>query len=127
MINRDNLMMVLSPRLLLEIDFTVHKREDEWSVRDGIGASKYREFRRRSIQNTFKDILFSDASELEAWRRLPEFKARMGCFTSREREAEAMHSAAYRVAWAVNGFGRVPDDFEQWIEPIMDAAPVIAP
>ena len=65
MINRDNVMMVLSPRLLLEIDLTVQKREDEWFVRDGISASKYREFKRRSIQNAFNDILFSDASQLE--------------------------------------------------------------
>jgi hypothetical protein len=47
--------------------------------------------RRRSIQNTFKDIPFSDASELEAWPGLSEFKTDMGCCTHREREAEAMH------------------------------------
>src|SRR5262245_2654371 len=64
MINRDNVMMTLSPRLLAEIDLTVQAPEDKWFVRDGISGSKYREFRRRSIQNTYKDILFPDASEL---------------------------------------------------------------
>jgi hypothetical protein len=127
MINRDNLMMVLSPRLLLEIDLTVQKREDEWFVRDGISSSKYREFRRRSIQNTFKDILFSDEAELDVWRHLPEFATRMRCFRSRENEDETVHLAARRVGWALCGFGRVPDDFEEWIEPILDAAPGIQP
>lgn len=125
MINRDNVMMLLSPRLLLEIDLTTQKREHEWFVREGISSSKYREFRRRSIQNTFKDILFSDRGELEEWRRLPEFKARMQWFDTRERESQVTNAAAQRVGWALYGFGRVPDDFEQWIEPVLDAAPSI--
>jgi hypothetical protein len=28
-------------------------------------------------------------------------------------------SAVVQVEWALKGFGRVPDDFEQWIEPIL--------
>jgi hypothetical protein len=52
--------------------------------------------RRRSIQNTFKDIIFSDAGELQRWKALPEFRARMRMFEDREREAEAVFSGAQR-------------------------------
>lgn len=122
MINRDNVMMTLTPRLLAEIDLTVQAPEDRWIVRDGISASKYREFRRRAIHNTYKDIVFSDAAELMIWKELPEFRARKRELSTVEGADRACHLGAQHVAWALSGFGRVPDDFEQWIEPIMDKA-----
>lgn len=122
MINRDNVMMTLSPRLLAEIDLTIQAPEDKWLVRDGISGSKYREFRRRSIQNTFKDIVFSEIAELTTWKALPEFRSRMRDLSTVEGAEQARQLAAQRVMWALSGFGRVPDDFEQWIEPIMDRA-----
>jgi hypothetical protein len=36
--------------------------------------------------------------------------------------AALIREAAARVAWAVDGFGRVPDDFESWIGPIIGAS-----
>ena len=122
MINRDNVMMTMSPRLLAEIDLTVQARENAWTVRDDISASKYREFRRRSIQNTYKDLTFSDPAELEIWKALPEFRVRMRDLSTAEGAEQARQRGAQRVMWARSGFGRVPDDFEQWIEPIMDKA-----
>ena len=121
MINRGNVMMTLSPRLLAEIDLTIQTPEDKWLVRDGISGSKYREFR-RSIQNTFKDIVFSEIAELTIWKALPEFRSRMRDLSTVEGAEQARQLAAQRVMWALSGFGRVPDDFEQWIEPIMDRA-----
>ena len=35
-------------------------------------------------------------------------------------EQEAQRRAAQRIMWALSGFGRVPDDFEEWIESAMD-------
>ena len=122
MINRDNVMVTLTPRHLAEIDLTVQKPEDNWVVRDGISASKFREFRRRSIQNTFKDVVFSGCGELESWRALSEFRTRMRALQTREGEEQARQTGAECVIWALTGFGRVPDDFEQWIEPIMGRA-----
>jgi hypothetical protein len=122
MINRDNVMMTLSLRLLAEIDLTVQTPEDKWMVGDGISGSKYREFRRRSLQNTFKDIVFSEIAELTTWKALPEFRARMRDLSTVAGAEQARQLGAQRVMWALSGFGRVPDDFEQWIEPIMDRA-----
>jgi hypothetical protein len=126
MINRDNVMMALTPRLLAEIDLTVQTPEHNWVVRDGISSSKYWEFRRRSIQNAFKDVIFHDEAELRSWKELPEFRERLRAFQTREGEDAAIHRGAQRVMWALSGFGRVPDDFEKWIEPILDSPPPAA-
>jgi hypothetical protein len=64
MIDRDTLMVVLSPRLLLEINLTTPCPEDHWTVQNGISTRKYREFRRRAIANSFKDILFHEPAVL---------------------------------------------------------------
>ena len=58
------MMATLSPRLLLEVDLKVASSEDSWAIRDGISSSKYHEFRRRSIGNTFRDVIFHDPRNL---------------------------------------------------------------
>jgi hypothetical protein len=115
MIKRDTLMAVLSPRLLLEINLTVSKPEAWWVVRDGISPSKYREFRRRAIGNAFKDIIFHDAALLEKWRALPEYRQRKAALTDPETRERLVREAASRAIWGLNGFGRVPPNFETWI------------
>jgi hypothetical protein len=122
MINRDNVMVTLSPRLLAEVELNVHAAEDSWTVRDGISTSKYREFRRRAIQNTYKDILFSNETEPTIWRALPEFRRRMRALSTTQSAERARQEGAQRVLWAMSGFGRVPHDLERWIEPIMNEA-----
>jgi len=119
MINPTNVMLILSPRLLAEIDLTVQAEEHECQVKEGIGASKYREFRRRTIDNTYKDIIFSDSATLEEWRSLPEFKFRMKALADKDSARAARFEGAQRIAWALYGFGRIPHDFEDWIEPVM--------
>ena len=121
MSRRDNGMVGHSPRRILGIGLTTQTSEEEWVVRDGMSYRKEREVRRRSIQNTFKDVIVSSRSELEEWRRLTEFKARRRCFESREREAEAKDSDVQRVGWAMDGVGCVPDDVEKWNEQMPDA------
>lgn len=113
MIGQNTVMATLSPRLLLEINLNVAASEDSWVVREGISSSKYREFRRRSIGNSFKAIIFHERSTLTEWRSTPEFKRRVDAHRSGA-AVQLTNEAAARVVWAVNGFGRVPDDFEQW-------------
>ena len=116
MVRRDTLMVVLSPRLLLEINLNVARPEDCWVVRDGISSSKYREFRRRAIGNAFTDIIFHDRATLETWRQLPECKRQVAALARSESRQDLIHAAAARVIWALDGFGRVPPDFETWID-----------
>ena len=115
MINRNNIMAILSPRLLLEIKLTVQRPEDVWIVRNGINSDNYREFRRRVIGNSFKDIIFHDPNTLEEWRSIPEYKNRVSRLNDIDELKFLENEAASRVLWAIFGFGRVPPDFESWI------------
>jgi len=116
MINSDTLMAVISPRLLLEVNLnTTAPSEDSWTIQDGISPEKFSEFRRRAIANTFKDIIFHDVDELERWRTQPEFRARIITLSNLTTAQSAVADAANRVIWAINGFGRVPPQFEDWV------------
>lgn len=106
MIGEHTLMAVISPRLLLEVDLTLAGREDEWYVKEGISPSKFREFRRRAIKSSFKEIIFSNREELELWRNDPEFRSRVAMMSNSSEHKTAIADAAARVVWAVRGFGR---------------------
>ena len=106
MIGPHTLMAVISPRLLLEVDLNVAGREDEWHVKEGISPSKFREFRRRAIKNSFKEIIFSNREELELWRNDPEFRSRVAMMSNFSERKTAIADAAARVVWAVRGFGK---------------------
>ena len=108
-------MAVLSPRLLLEININEPAQENIWTVRKSISNSKFREFQRRSIRNSFKEIIFHDRAELERWRNTREFKNRSRALCDRAKADELRAEAANRVIWAINGFGKLPDDFESQI------------
>jgi hypothetical protein len=120
MVNRDTLMAVLSPRLLLEISLTVQRPEDHWISCEDISSSKYREFRRRAINNTFKDVVFDDPVILEEWRHLPEYNKRRAALADPGTRERLLHEASSRIAWATGGFGRVARDFENWIGKYLD-------
>jgi len=90
LIKRDNLMIALSPRMLAEIDLTIYNTEGSWRINDGIPKSKYWEFRRRTIANTYKEIIFSDEAVLEEWRQTPEFKSRIIAMANPEANVEAL-------------------------------------
>jgi hypothetical protein len=90
LIKPNNLMIALSPRMLAEIDLSMRNDEGSWREKDGIPKSKYREFRRRTIANTYKEIVFCDDSVLEEWRQTPEFKTRTKLMANPEANAEAL-------------------------------------
>src|ERR1039458_4325418 len=71
MIDRDSLLAIISPRLLLKIDLTASQREDQWNIVEGIPAPAFDEYQRRATANAFKDLIFSDEHTLEQWQSLP--------------------------------------------------------
>ena len=71
-----SLMIALSPRLLLEIDRTDRSCESGWTTINYISPAKLDEFRRRTITNTFRQIIFGHKGMLEDWRMAPEFAER---------------------------------------------------
>ncbi len=120
MIGENSLMAVLSPCLLLEIDLLVQCPEDHWVLKDRISSSKYWEFRRRAIGNTFKELIFGSRSLLEDWQRQPICRQRIAALNDPDRRANLVAEASARVMWGINGFGRVPPDFETWIGDYVD-------
>lgn len=107
MIGRDSIMAVLSPRLLLEINLNVRRDSPVWIAKDEMPADKYSEFRRRSIRNAFKEIIFHDASVLADWQLLEQCKDRVAALGDPRRRQVCLWEAAERVKFGVNGFGRV--------------------
>ncbi len=54
-----NIMVALSPRMLLEINLKKPASESSWIQKDEISKSKLNEYRKRCISNTFKEIIFN--------------------------------------------------------------------
>ena len=114
MINRDSLMATLSPRLLLDINLNVSRPEQYWRLRDDMPKHKIAEFRRRSIANTFKEIIFPDPHVLREWLSSDHAMARIASLRDPISTRQCIEEAASRVIYGIGGFGRVPDDFENW-------------
>ena len=67
-----SVMATLSPRLLLDVDLRV--KELGCCHQNWIEPEKLSEFRRRTIGDTFREIIFSDQQVLEEWRNEPAFQ-----------------------------------------------------
>jgi hypothetical protein len=68
-------MVTLSPRLLLEINLRV--QDLGLRHRNSIEPEKLSEFRRRTIDNTFREVIFGDRKLLEEWYVDPAFQKRV--------------------------------------------------
>jgi hypothetical protein len=120
MIDRDSVLAIISPRLLLKIDLGVSQPEGQWNIIEGIETPAFDEFQRRATANAFKDIIFSDAPALEQWQSMPACLDRIRQLATPESRAASVRLAAANVLWALNGFGRVPADFESWAGNMFD-------
>jgi hypothetical protein len=121
MIDKDNILAILSPRLLLRIDLRTTQREDQWNVIDGITSADLGQFRRCALRSTFKDIVAPDGQVLSQWQSTVECQDRVRSLATAATRAACIHEAATRVLWAVNGFGRVGEDFETWAPRVFDS------
>jgi len=117
MISANALMAVLSPRLLLDINLNIHNPKDQLSTYEDLSVTKFHEFESKAINSTFKELIFHDRVELKRWSELPEFQERAATINNPSKEKQAIHEAANRIIWALEGFGRVPPDFEQKVKP----------
>lgn len=106
MIGRDSLMATLSPRLLLEIDLNASRPEQYWRLRDDLPKHKIAEWR-RSIANTFKEVIFSDPQILSEWLSSDHAATRIETLRDPVRSRQSIEEAAARVMYGIGGFGRV--------------------
>jgi hypothetical protein len=77
MMDMHSIMVVLSPRLLLEIEPHILSNPKELSVNKQITTRKLKEFQSRTIRNTFREIIFNRIDLLEKWKRSAEFRQRV--------------------------------------------------
>jgi hypothetical protein len=69
-----NIMVTLSPRLLVEIN--LRDRGVELGHRNRIESQKLAEFKRRTISGAFREIIFGDPNVLAEWRDDAQFRER---------------------------------------------------
>jgi hypothetical protein len=105
LVDSNGIMVALSPRLLLEIDAKERQPETTWEIANYISTDKLREFRRRTINNTFREIIFGSQAVLQEWQQTPEFKSRHKLVTDGDAFAEEMTKrgdeelVAIRACW----------------------------
>jgi hypothetical protein len=100
-----SLMVALSPRHLLEIDMTVQQLG--CSHRNRIDAEKIAEYRRRTIGNTFREIIFSNRDVLEDWRHDPAFQERVRLIRNMKSYNALVKAEADRELWKLNELGNM--------------------
>jgi len=72
-----NIMVALSPKILLEIDVRIKTSLEKWIERDDIPKVKMDEYKIRTISHSFIEIIFSEKGILEEWQKTEEFKRRV--------------------------------------------------
>jgi len=108
LIHPHSVMAALSPRLLLEIDRTDRSCENGWVMLNHISPAKLEEFRRRTIGNTFREIIFGNKALLEQWQASPEFRKRHELMADRRSYNEIVMKEVRRELWKINAFGNAP-------------------
>ncbi|MEK6751404.1 MAG: hypothetical protein AABZ00_03980 [Chloroflexota bacterium] len=104
LIKGESVMVTLSPRLLLEILPEHALDEISWDIKEGIDKHKLEEFRRRTIGNTFREIIFSNKELLEEWRQTEEFEKRVSVI-SNMKSYNARVVKEKQELWQLNVFG----------------------
>ena len=78
LLTNTNLMFALSPKMLIEIDFRkISSPDSRCNIKKNISNIKYREFMRRTIQNTHREIIFGNEDILKKWKESEVYKNRI--------------------------------------------------
>jgi hypothetical protein len=110
LIKPKSIMVALSPRLLLEIDRTRNNIPHECSISNFIRPEKLEEFRRRTICNTFREIIFGSPDLLEEWRRTTDFANRHSLIANVKSYNAVVTKYAGREIWRINAYSDHADE-----------------
>jgi hypothetical protein len=99
-----SLMVALSPRLLLEIERTIPAREDECHIQQTIKPRILDEFRRRTVGNTFREIIGSEKI-LKSWQNTREFSERVSMMNDLKCYNRLVYKERNRELWQINAYG----------------------
>ncbi|MBI9086697.1 MAG: hypothetical protein JEZ11_24080 [Desulfobacterales bacterium] len=103
LIKPKSIMVALSPRLLLEIEREVPAREGEWRLRRTINTSKLNEFRRRTIGNTFREIIGNEKT-LKKWKDTRAFRERVSIMSNLKNYNTLVRIKGNRELWHINAY-----------------------
>jgi hypothetical protein len=110
LIKPKSIMVALSPRLLLEIDRTRNNIPHECSISNFIRPEKLEEFRRRTIGNTFREIIFGNPDLLEEWRQTTDFANRHSLMANVKSYNAVVAKYAGREIWRINAYSDHADE-----------------
>ena len=105
LVSPTNVMVALSPTLLLEILPKVKASENQCRVEDHVPASKIEQFRKRTIGNTFREIIFSRQSVLKEWQASDEFQGRVARMRNMKSYNQLVAKHDQRELWLINAHG----------------------
>jgi len=103
LVKPNSLMVALSPKLLLEIERTIPARENECRLRQRIKRRKLDEFRRRTIGNTFREIIGNEKI-LRKWKITPEFSQRVAMMKNVKQYNRIVRKEGNRELWHINAY-----------------------
>ncbi len=98
-----SLMVALSPKLLLEIERTIPDGEYECRLKQTINQSKLDEFRRRTIGNTFREIIGNEML-LKKWKSTQEFSERVTMMNDLKLYNRLVRKEGNRELWHINAY-----------------------
>lgn len=105
LVSPNSVMVALSPTLLLEILPKVKAGEDQCRLEDHVPASKIEQFRKRTIGNTFREIIFSRRLVLEQWQTSAEFQRRVAQMRNMSAYNQLVVKNEQRELWLLNAYG----------------------
>jgi hypothetical protein len=100
-------MVALSPRLLLEISVGVFAGDNLGILKDSIEPNKLSEFGRRTIGNTFREVIFPSKTLLESWQKLQEFKDRVEVIRKMKHFNTLVAKNSNGELWKINSTGNM--------------------
>ena len=105
LVNTESVMVALSPRLLLEVSLKTPAKKSGWVVRNNIDQNTLNEFQTRTINNTFREIIFSNGNLLEKWKKTSMFQKRVKTTNKMKEYRELVINKTNKEAWFMDGIG----------------------
>jgi hypothetical protein len=105
LVQPESILVALSPRLLLEIFPSSRAIGPGGVTLDQINDNKMVEFQKRTIGNTFREIILSDRSVLENWQKSDEFRKRVKDIKKMKSYNKLVSVKKDRELWLINALG----------------------
>lgn len=106
----NSILVALSPHLLLKIDLSNPNTELARTHATPVTQEVIEEFRIRSIGNTFREIISSDARLLSDWKESEEFRERRSLLLTDKNYNQLVASYAHGDVWKINAKANTSKD-----------------